>query len=306
VTALRAPFPWPGGKSRAAALVWAAFGDVPGYVEPFYGSGAVLLGRPTAPGLETINDADALVVNFWRAVVAAPDVVALHASDALREADLHARHAYIVAHRDELRERILSDPEAFDARTAGWWCWGLCAWIGSGWCTRPTPSRQFPNMSGSSGVLNRALDADGIRAWMRALHVRLGRVRVACGDWSRVLSPSLLGSGTGPGNPQVPTPTGVFLDPPYKRGSGDFYEEWSRDVATDVATWARANGDNPRLRIALCGEVGDHDMPGWRQVGWQALTGFSSIGGGGNSRAECVWLSPHCLSPEPAQRALFG
>jgi hypothetical protein len=36
------------GRARAAHLVWAAFGDVPNYVEPFFGSGAVLLGRPTS------------------------------------------------------------------------------------------------------------------------------------------------------------------------------------------------------------------------------------------------------------------
>jgi len=38
--------PWFGGKSRAAHLVWAAFGDVSNYVEPFFGSGAVLLAVP--------------------------------------------------------------------------------------------------------------------------------------------------------------------------------------------------------------------------------------------------------------------
>ena len=42
---LRAPFPWFGGKSRAAHLVWPRFGDVRTYVEPFYGSGAILLAR---------------------------------------------------------------------------------------------------------------------------------------------------------------------------------------------------------------------------------------------------------------------
>ena len=44
MTDLRAPFPWFGGKSRVAPLVWDRFGDVPNYVEPFFGSGAVLLG----------------------------------------------------------------------------------------------------------------------------------------------------------------------------------------------------------------------------------------------------------------------
>lgn len=43
---LKAPFPWFGGKSRVAHIVWERFGDVPNYVEPFAGSLAVLLRRP--------------------------------------------------------------------------------------------------------------------------------------------------------------------------------------------------------------------------------------------------------------------
>lgn len=31
---LKAPFPWFGGKSRVADVVWRRFGDVPNYVEP--------------------------------------------------------------------------------------------------------------------------------------------------------------------------------------------------------------------------------------------------------------------------------
>ena len=33
MTALKAPFPWFGGKSRVAHLVWPALGDVSNYVE---------------------------------------------------------------------------------------------------------------------------------------------------------------------------------------------------------------------------------------------------------------------------------
>lgn len=47
---LKAPFPYFGGKSRVTREVWARFGDVPNYVEPFFGSGAVLLGRPPSGG----------------------------------------------------------------------------------------------------------------------------------------------------------------------------------------------------------------------------------------------------------------
>ena len=75
-THAQAPFPWFGGKSTVAGLVWPRFGDVPNYVEPFFGSGAVLLGRPNAPKTETINDLDGLVANFWRAIQRDPDETA--------------------------------------------------------------------------------------------------------------------------------------------------------------------------------------------------------------------------------------
>mgnify|MGYP000954199639 FL=1 len=58
---LRAPFPYPGGKSRIADVVWAALGNPRNYIEPFFGSGAVLLARPHAPQIETVNDADGLL-----------------------------------------------------------------------------------------------------------------------------------------------------------------------------------------------------------------------------------------------------
>ena len=76
---LKSPFPWFGGKSRAASLIWSRLGPVPNYVEPFAGSLAVLLGRPHPPKTETANDLDCYLANFWRAVSMAPDEVALNA-----------------------------------------------------------------------------------------------------------------------------------------------------------------------------------------------------------------------------------
>ena len=87
---LKAPFPWFGGKSRVADVVWQRFGNVQNYVEPFFGSGAVLLGRPQPfDGVETVNDKDGFVANFWRALQAAPDEVARHADWPVNENDLH-------------------------------------------------------------------------------------------------------------------------------------------------------------------------------------------------------------------------
>ena len=73
-TLFKAPFPWFGAKARIAHAVWQRFGDVKTYVEPFFGSGACLLNRPlTFAGAETVNDADGLVCNFWRALKAEPE-----------------------------------------------------------------------------------------------------------------------------------------------------------------------------------------------------------------------------------------
>ena len=73
---LKSPYPYFGGKARVAGDIWRRLGDVPNYVEPFFGSGAVLLARPHAPGTETVNDLDGWLTNFWRAVRQDPDRVA--------------------------------------------------------------------------------------------------------------------------------------------------------------------------------------------------------------------------------------
>ena len=128
---MKAPFPWYGGKSRVAHIVWPRFGDTVNYVEPFAGSLAVLLQRPFPIRTETVNDADTYLANFWRAVSADPDSVADAADWPVNEADLHARHLWLVKQVD-FRERMMTDPDYYDAKIAGWWVWGLSAWIGSG------------------------------------------------------------------------------------------------------------------------------------------------------------------------------
>ena len=89
---LSAPFPYFGGKSAVAEIVWQALGDVPIYIEPFFGSGAVLLGRPHAPRREVVNDLDGFVANFWRGVSTNPKCVARYCDAPSNETDLHARH----------------------------------------------------------------------------------------------------------------------------------------------------------------------------------------------------------------------
>lgn len=140
----RAPFPYFGGKRDAAESVWAALGNVEHYVEPFFGSGANLLLRPHLPlkaaQSETVNDMDGLLVNMWRAMQRDPDAVAEAASWPVSEADLHARHLAPVRWRAERNlELLMGDPDWYDAKMAGWWIYGVCSWIGSGWCRGDGP-----------------------------------------------------------------------------------------------------------------------------------------------------------------------
>ena len=133
---IKPPFPYFGGKSSIAPLVWERFGLVRNYVEPFMGSLAVLMQRPQPfEGTETVNDLDGFLANFWRATQHDPEAVAFYADWPVNENDLHARHIWLVGQRESITARLEGDPDWFDAKVAGWWVWGACCWIGSGWCS---------------------------------------------------------------------------------------------------------------------------------------------------------------------------
>src|SRR5262245_33082257 len=114
---LKAPYPYFGGKTAAAPLIWQALGHVPHFIDPFMGSLAVLLTRPHAPGIETVNDLDAHIPNFWRAVQAAPEALAAQlASMPVFEVDLHAYHTWLIAPEAHAAfvARLMGDPDYYD------------------------------------------------------------------------------------------------------------------------------------------------------------------------------------------------
>ncbi len=311
---LVAPFPWFGGKRRVADLVWPRFGSVVNYVEPFAGSLAMLLSRPQSfDGIETVNDLDGFVANFWRALAADPAGVAHWADWPVNENDQHARHIWLVQRKDALARRLEGDPMYYDVQIAGWWVWGISVWIGGGWCSGNGPwhiddaTGQLVHLGNAGQGVHRKLvhlgnagkgvhqHHEGLLAWMQALAVRLRRVRVCCGDWSRVCGPTpTVAQGL----------TAVFLDPPYSAEAGrdmDLYRMDDGDVAHAVRDWALAHGDDPRLRIALCGYAGELVMPEtWTEVAWKAQGGYSGLGNGPgreNAARERIWFSPHCHQP---------
>ena len=387
------PFPWFGGKSKVAAHVWERFGDVPHYVEPFFGAGAVLFLRPHFPQTETINDKDGFVCNFFRAVQNDPASVALFADQPVNANDLHARHSYLVNRRAALTSQLEGNPEYFDSRLAGWWAWGVATWLGEGWCSPGTGPwfvrndllvriahkerteteagegvrRSRPHLTGGRGAIHGATDralgitrrrphigtAQGIHGktkspypprgpiahtsastlynlislysdvsdmfgttarlcalteYFEALSNRLRRVRVCCGDWTAICTPSVTYNRS---------LTGVFLDPPYAHSTGRDAELYSTDTpgfdTQQVRDWCILYGNNPLLRIALCGYEGEHDVlateHGWSVLEWKTAGGYDNISkskallddADRNKHKERIWFSPHCLTLPPVQ-----
>ena len=338
--ALHPPFPYFGGKWRAAGRIWEALGDPSGYVEPFAGSAAVLLARRPFTGrrVETINDADGWLINCWRAIQHDPTTVARHAWGPVSEIDYHARLAWLQERRTpDLVSWLEGDPEAYDAKAAGWWLYVVACGIGDPfgagpWRVIDGHLRKLPHLGDAGQGVNRKLPHLGnagrgvnrerphlgnagqgdqaqatpaaastvscptsatqqrLAAYLAGLSRRLERVRITCGDWRRVLTPSVTRSGTGGDGGRA-----IFLDPPYAT-SGDLYSHGDETISADVRDWCLSR-DARGLRIVLCGYDTEHDD--LLSHGWTVTEGKAGGGSGystrsDNGRRERLWLSPGC------------
>jgi len=322
-----APFPWFGGKRTIAEKIWERFGVPTQYIEPFCGSAAVLLAAPKVASLEVVCDMNGFLANFWRATKHQPDKVAEWADYPVSHIDLGARHGWLDEQQQYLNANLKDANWPGDAKIAGWWLWGQCCWIGSGWCEWDSgagPARRqrregragdgegldatsagmgvqamgqiphasdagmgvqamgkIPHASDAGRGYDRLLTSSGRAAWvwLHKLADRLERVRIVHGDWSRCLN-----------NHYGADDTAIFLDPPY-RAYTKLYGDGAC-VADAVAEWARFH---PTLRVALCGHIGDYDLPGWDVLEWSR--GKHTYGGSKTTDVECVWFSPGCLPP---------
>lgn len=368
---MKSPFPYFGGKSTVAPVVWAALGQPKHYLEPFFGSGAVLLNRPDynpAKHMETVCDKDGHLANVWRAMQFDPEAVAKVCDWPVNHADLMARRRVIIANQNRLLENLVKDDQWFDAKLAGYWIWAASCWIGSG-LTRPNAisditnckgvhgaevsekrphiggkgvnqlavvgkipgisghdnkgiNGQIPLLNHETGVCRRpdlcghgvhkisvAEDPDlvldvrdpytpGLWQWFRQLSERLRRVRVVCGDWSRICG----------GDWQDDRGTcGIFFDPPYGEAANrdeKIYQEDSTEVAAAVREWCRERADRKTYRIVLAGYFEEHEClldEGWTVYRWSAHGGFANKGKGKgpgsiNRHREALFFSPHCHS----------
>ena len=325
-----APFPAFGGKRAIADQVWQRFGRPKQYIEPFCFSSAVLLAAPSPAALEVIGDTNGFVANFWRAVVHQAETVAKWADYPVSHVDLGARHVWLMAQRDRLGAELQDPDWPGDAKCAGWWLWGQCAWIGSGWCDWVG---QVPHASDAgrgiqaigqvphAGNAGRGIQAIGqvphassagmgIQAIGKVPHAgNAGRgMWTSCGEtalrWLTALAARLERVRVVHGSWERclnhhfgGTDTAVFFDPPYLGFEGLYAAD---PVAKSVEAWCRENQD---LQIALCGHRGDYDLAGWKTLEWSR--GRHTYGGNGTTDLECVWFSPACLDPIQRQGTLF-
>ena len=311
---LRAPFPYFGGKSKIAAAVWQRLGSPKQYIEPFCGSAAMLLAAPSPASLEVVGDLNCYVANFWRAVKFQPGAVTGWQDYPVSHIDLYARHRWLTepSRVAELRAKLTDADWPGDAKIAGWWLWGQCAWIGSGWCDGKSTGGAVTNgkipvidTAGKGiqkiglGRIPHVSDAgqgpQGVAAapaaeWLGALSTRLARVRLIHGSWDRCVNTHYGDMNGG---------SAIFFDPPYKAFESLYSE--GRGVAHEVEAWCRDNVRG-RMRVALCGHVGDYDLPGWMVMPWSR--GRLTYGSDKTTDAEAIWFSPACLNP--AQRDLFS
>jgi len=247
--------------------------------------------------------------------------------------ELHVWEAWMVvqAKKMDLANRLANDPHWYSATLAGRWVWGQCASIsgncGSQKSAKPqlTSARRIgrlslrdavkvsheipylsrggkgvhrPYLHRARGIDNQRIRSEGLLEYLQALGQRLRTVRVCCGDWKRVVTNACTW--------HVGHPCGVFLDPPYsekaQRDMSLYGQHDDGDVAHEVREWAIENGNDPRLRIALCGYEGEHEMPeGWTTHYWKAKGGMANTAkktntqGRKNRRRERIHFSPHCL-----------
>lgn len=294
MTKLSAPFIYFGGKASVADIVWKALGQPKHYIEPFFGSGAVLLARPDydpTKDIETINDKDGFVSNVWRSLQSNPDEVAKWCDWPVNHADLSARKMRLIENEGRLLENLIADETWYDAKMAGYWIWAASCWIGSGL----TRISQIPHLTGT-GMGVQDIYNENIYKLFRQLSERLRYVRVVCGDWKRVC-----GGDWQDGFGDV----GIFFDPPYAVEDRDkvYHCDDTTIVANEVRQWCLERGSRSTYRIVLAGyeehnELADH---GWTFYHWKTRGGYGNIArnngdsrGKDNRHREVLWFSPYC------------
>ena len=195
---VRAPFGYPGGKSKSAVHILPRLPYRDSYIEPFGGTGAVLLERHLSP-LEVFNDRYAGVVAFYRCI---RDKAKMNALCDRLELTLHSREEFVWC--KETWEHLEDDVE----RAARWFYMVQYSFASKG--------RNFGRSICSRGHMAGKI-GNRIKEFP-SLHERMKKVQIENQDWRDCLA-------------DYDSPTSVFyLDPPYIDAyHGTYKHEMSHD-----------------------------------------------------------------------------
>jgi DNA adenine methylase len=281
-TILAKPLKWHGGKHYLAPKILGLMPVHLHYVEPFFGSGAVLFARdPDQPGLfvgevahlrgvsEVVNDINGRLINFWRAL---QDVERFEQFRRIVEVVPLARDEWEKAHQHEYGVDPVADAVAFfvDARQSR-----------SGLMQGFTPLTRNRTRRQLNGNVSEWL---GAVEGLPAVHARLRRVAIENMPAIKLIK-------------REDTPrTLYYLDPTYMpstRAAPDAYEfEMSEDdhrelltVLQSVQGMVMLSGyDNPMYNTMLVGwKRHEFDVPN------------NAAGGAAKRRMqEVLWLNPAC------------
>lgn len=302
---MKAPFPYPGGKTKIADLVWHALDQPEVYFEPFFGSGAVLLGRPNYDHqrhTEIVNDADGFVSNVWRSIILAPNDVIKWCDWPVSHLDFTARRQVLIDEEPSLTQRLKKDPEWYNAKLAAYWIWVASSCVGPVGPKMKSIDDSRPNWENKclntidgttrANVNRRVVD------WLTYLSIRLRYVKVMCGDWSILCKSNWQADHW--------RSVGYFFDPPYSVDdrSANLYGKESLTISHAVRKWAIERGQIKNYRIVIAGydtEHADLEKYGWSVRAWHTKGGWANQGGGGtegvkNAKRERLWFSPYCIS----------
>jgi DNA adenine methylase len=277
---LRSPIRWFGGKGRMVAKILPLLPPHRHYVEPFGGGASILLAKPPCAGVETYNDVDEGLANFFR-VLANPELFAKFYRRV--EALPWGRAIY-----EECCETWENKADLVE-RVARWFVvarQSFAGCFGAGWGSAVATARK--GMAHTSSAWLSALDL------LPEIHSRLRRVQVECADWRVVLE-----RYCGPGYL-------AYIDPPYVQTARSD-ERYRHELTFD---------DHEELVEALLAYDGavvlsGYDCPSYRrfdEAGWDkheiktvchaaGKTRGTGILGEGSARrmqprTEVVWVKP--------------
>lgn len=121
---MKAILRYPGSKWRISEWIISHFPDHKSYLEPFFGSGAVLFNKPASP-IETINDLNGDVINLFKVIRDSPDELArlIYATPHCRDEYENAWEGHPENELEKARQFLIKSLQSFGFRCckkSGW------------------------------------------------------------------------------------------------------------------------------------------------------------------------------------------